>query len=335
MTSNRRDTSARIDAVVDRLSGVDLPSSTLELLEVAASKVQAATTQQKNKAITTLWWAGKAGKPAEGLSREVIDVLVEEGLVAKTKHKVMRYRLTSKGVERFAKISKKKKELVEKGVRKHAACEQAARAANVATQTKFAVEAAGMLGSPDIASTTLSIPLPKKYASRFPDPVVHNKGHEPHITVLHIGKKDYTEAEMSEIIHRVRAAAKTIPPFRVYVDPNSGLRDFGPSASGEMALWLPARAEPRGEIGRLHRMMRLSLEREGVDVDHKDGFVPHATWAYVSNDIQEDTRRRLDGHVYDRFRDGFWFEVRDVVLSMADGTSKRFPLNPNPKKSIY
>jgi 2'-5' RNA ligase len=225
--------------------------------------------------------------------------------------------------------------LVDNGVRKHAAYDQAVRAINIATQTKLAVEAAGTLGTPGPSSTIITIPLPKKYAARFPDPVVHNNGHEPHLTLLTIGSTDYTEGELSEIIHRVRAAARTIPPFRVYVDPNSGLRDFGPSDHGEMALWLPARSEPRGELSRLHRMMRLSLEREGVSVQHKDGFTPHVTWAYVSNDIPEDTRRRLDGHVSDRFRDGFWFEVRDVVLSMPDGSTKHVALSPLPKKSVY
>ena len=324
-----------MDAIVDRLSGLGLPAKVSAALESAANQVSAATRQQKNKCLTQLYWAGKNGKDPDPFPQDLLFDLEEEGLIKKTRHANSRFRLTEKGVDYFAKISKKKKELVDNNVRRHAAVEQAHRAINVATQAALAVQAAGKLGQPSAKKTIITIPLPAKYAGRFPDPAVHNHGFGPHLTMLTIGSKDYSEGELSEIVHRVRAAGKTIPPFRVYVDPNSGLRDFGPSDSGEMALWLPARSEPRGELERLHRMLRLSLEREGVTVDHKDSFTPHVTWAYVSNDIQEDTRRRLDGHVSDRFREGFWFDVRDVVLSLSNGSSKHIRLSPVPRKSIY
>lgn len=211
---------------------------------------------------------------------------------------------------------------------------EAQRTLNRVNQTLLSVRA-NEVSDKKVPSTIVTISLPPQYASRFPDPVVHNHGHEAHVTMLNVGDKDYSEGELSEILYRVRAAAKTIPPFRVYVDPNSGLRDFGPGENGEMALWLPARSEPRGELERLHRMLRLSLEREGVVVGHRDSFTPHVTWAYVSNDIPDDKRRRLDGHVADRFRQGFWFEVRHINLSMSDGSTKAVTLSPLPRKSIY
>jgi len=331
--------SARINALAKRLSDASMPSDVSAAIEAVARQVSAASVsqKQKNKVLTQLYWAGKSGKYPDTFPQEVLTALEDDGLIKMTRHATSRYRLTEKGVEKFASISKKKKELVEKGVRRHASvdedpAQQATRALNRANQAIFAT---GAVSSQKHKTTWVGIPLPKKYASRFPDAAVHNHGDEPHITMLFVGDKDYSPGEQSEILYRVRAAAKTIPPFRVYVDPNTGLRDFGEGEAGEKALWLPARSEPRGELERLHRMLRLSLEREGVVVAHQDSFVPHVTWAYVSNEIPEDKRRRLDAHVADRFRDGFYFEVRSISLSMPDGSTKNIALSPLPKKTIY
>lgn len=224
------------------------------------------------------------------------------------------YRLTQKGLDHLSSLDEDVASAVERGMFD----KKAVQAVSAADRNSAVV---------------LTIPIPDKYAKRFPDPVMANHGHAPHLTVLFIGNKEYTPGEMSQILSSVRAACKKLPPFRLYVDPNAGLHDFGPNEEkGEKALWLPARAEPRGEVERLHRVIRMALEREGIEVGAHDSFVPHVTWAYVPNDQGPDARRRMDAHVADRFQDGFYFDVRHVMLSMPDGSTKPLALSPLPRK---
>ena len=183
------------------------------------------------------------------------------------------------------------------------------------------------------SAVVVTIPIPDKYARRFPDPVTANHGHAPHMTLLFVGTKDYQPGEMSQILTTLRAACQKVPPFRLYVDPNAGLQDFGPNEEkGEKALWLPARAEPRGEAERLHRVMRMALEQEGIEVGAHDSFKPHVTWSYVPNDQPEQERHRMNAAVSDRFKEGFYFDVRHIMLSMPDGSSKALALSPLPRK---
>ena len=184
------------------------------------------------------------------------------------------------------------------------------------------------------SAVVVTIPMVDKYAKRFPDPVTANHGHDPHLTLLFIGNKEYPPGEMSQILSTIRGVARKMPPFRLYVDPNAGLQDFGPNEeTGEKALWLPARSEPRGELERLYRMTKMALEQEGIDVSAHDSFKPHVTWSYVPNDQPEPERNRMNAAVADRFKDGFYFDVRQIVLSMPDGSSKVVALSPLPRKT--
>lgn len=326
--------SARLDNIVERLTACALPVDVRLALEDAAALVAAASRSKRNKVLTELFWVGKNGKDItrEGKKRAIQD-LKDRGSVHETKGGKLK--LTKKGVDDFAAISKKKAELVEKGVRKHATFEE-----REAIQASFAERANKLMAASNLPpafnrnnALFLMIPIPDKYAKRFPDPVIANHGRRPHLTVLYVGNKEYSPGEISQIVNCVRAACKKVPPFRLYVDPNTGLRDFGPNEeTGEKALWLPARAEPRGEVERLHRIVRIELEREGIEVGAHDPFVPHVTWAYVPNDQGPDARRRMDAHVADRFQDGFYFDVRHVMLSMPDGRSKPLALSPLPRK---
>jgi len=208
------------------------------------------------------------------------------------------------------------------------------RLADLAVE-RMKLEAASITGADRDRGVVLSIPIPRQFASRWPDPATYNHGHEPHLTVLYVSP-EMTPGEASTVLHLVRKVARTIPPFRLFVDAQAGLHDFGPNEEkGEKALWLPARSDPRGEIERLHRMLRQTLEREGVDVQaHKD-FTPHVTWAYVPNDFEDENRRRMEAHVSDRFQRGIWFDVRHLSMSMPTGGVKAIALSPLPRSSVY
>lgn len=211
--------------------------------------------------------------------------------------------------------------------------EQGRLAALAAERMKL--EAASITGADRNHGVVLSVPIPRQYATRWPDPVTNNHGHEPHLTVLYISP-EMTPGEASGVLHLVRKVARTFSPFRLFVDAQAGLQDFGPNEEkGEKALWMPARSDPRGEVERLHRMLRQTLEREGIDVQaHKD-FTPHVTWAYVPNDISEDEQRRMEAHVSDRFQRGIWFDVRHLLMSMPGGRAKAIALSPVPRSSVY
>jgi 2'-5' RNA ligase len=471
--------SARLDALVERLTSCSLPTPTTLALEAAADLL-AATSKKgvRNKVLTELFWVGKQGTElsSEGKKRAIQD-LKDRGSIHETKGGKLK--LTKQGVEEFAAISKKKAELVEKGVRKHASTNDAKRAIRASLQAMLAIRAYERMASPmtppiydqvftdgvavldeedaaypagskcrcmpknyncghptcpealrpviaaqapnpkrlrsflidifwspdasriapealkepvlstyqwakteglvvdanapghyrltqkglehlstldeDVASAVergmfdkkavqaasdrdsavvVTIPIPDKYAKRFPDPVTANHGRAPHMTLLYVGNKDYSAGEMSQILSTLRAACRKVPPFRLYVDPNSGLQDFGPNEEkGEKALWLPARAEPRGEVERLHRVLRMALEQEGIEIGAYDSFKPHVTWSYVPNDQPETDRHRMNAAVASAFQEGFYFDVRHIMLSMPDGSSKALALSPLPRKN--
>ena len=138
-----------------------------------------------------------------------------------------------------------------------------------------------------------------------------------------------TPGAASGVLHLVRGLARNFPPFRIFVDAQSGLQTFGDTDAGEKALWLPARSEPRGDLERLHRLIRQTLEREGIEIESAHPqFTPHVTWTYVPNDISEAEVRRLDGHVSDRFPQGFWFDARQIMLSLPTGSARAISLAP-------
>lgn len=176
-------------------------------------------------------------------------------------------------------------------------------------------------------SCVVAIEVPSNFAQRFPDPVTFNHGHEPHMTVLFVKAGDMTREEESNILAIVRKACRRVRPFRLLLDPNCGLQDFGPGKDGEKALWLPGRSEPKGDVERLYRVLRTNLETEGVEIPAHNEFKPHVTWAYVANDITDGERARMSEVVSDRFRDGFAFDVVSVVLSFPSG-ERRVMLNP-------
>ena len=177
------------------------------------------------------------------------------------------------------------------------------------------------------------IPIPKRFIGKFPD-ADHRNGHDPHITLLYISPS-MTSGEASGILHMNRAVARSLSPFRVFVDVNEGLHDFGDGAEGDKALWMKARSDPRGDIERAHRKFRLYLEREGVEIKGHDGFTPHVTWKYVPNGISEEERRKEENRMMDRLGTGFWFDVNQVHMTMPSGQEKIIALKPIPNTSVY
>jgi ribosomal protein S19E (S16A) len=77
-----------------------------------ALSASASSKKKQNDVLTHLYWAGRRGADLE----DDVSDLEEAGLVRTVK---TGKKLTKEGVARFAKISKKKAELVEKGVRNH------------------------------------------------------------------------------------------------------------------------------------------------------------------------------------------------------------------------
>lgn len=199
---------------------------------------------------------------------------------------------------------------------------------------RMLLEAASLTGADRNHGVVISIPVPMQFARRFPDPVVYNHGHPPHLTALYVAN-EMSMGDASHVLHMVRKVGRTLAPFRVFGDVNAGLKDFGDTDKGEKALWIPARADPRGELGRMHRALRSALEREGFEIESHNDYTPHITWSYVPNTISEEERRRTEARAADRFPDGFWFDVRHLQMSMPDGRVKAIALSPLPRKSIY
>lgn len=184
----------------------------------------------------------------------------------------------------------------------------------------YAVEAAAAIlaGDRDDAAVVY-IPLPKALAARFPDPVVHAHAHQPHVTVCFIKGGEMSGGEQSAVLQAVRRAARRVAPFEIVADPHGGLKDFGPGDSGEKALWIPVRSDPRGELERLHRVVRMALEEEGLPCEAHARFTGHVTWRYAPNSLSDDDRRREDALVSDRFPDGLGWDVRSVMMSLPRG----------------
>lgn len=95
-----------------KLAAAAKPKATVKKKD-AKPKAKKSDKPAHNARLTELYWAGRKGKD---ISDKVSDALEEAGLIRTVKSGK---KLTKKGVEAFAKISKKKKELVEKGVRNH------------------------------------------------------------------------------------------------------------------------------------------------------------------------------------------------------------------------
>lgn len=172
------------------------------------------------------------------------------------------------------------------------------------------------------------IPIPAKYAIRFPDPAAHNHGFAPHITLAVVDQVSPPPGFQTALLHHGRSVGRRVRPFRVFVDPNGGLYDFGAGSDGEKALWLPARSDPPEALHNLHRFIRFYLEREKIPVLSYASFTPHVTWRYVPNDEPETARMRHDALAANQFPNGFWFDVTSFNLSLPDGKQKPIMLNP-------
>jgi 2'-5' RNA ligase len=162
-----------------------------------------------------------------------------------------------------------------------------------------------ILGSGDRNhSVVVLIPVPEAYTTGFPDPEVHNHGHKPHVTLCFVTSEEMSAGQLSTVLGTVRRVCHRFPPFRLRLDVNAGLRDFGDGKEGEKALWVPVLCEPRGEIERLHRGLKIALEAEGISLQAHSDFIPHVTWTYVSNWIPEAERAQIDSVAGDRFAQG-------------------------------
>jgi hypothetical protein len=197
-------------------------------------------------------------------------------------------------------------------------------------------EAAELLSAANVGgldrnhATTVMIPVPKHLAARFPG-VEHNNGHEPHLTVCFLSAdKDMTAGKASEALAIIRKVCRRQAPFRVALDFNSGLHDFGPSEMGSKALWFDVRQDPNDVLDKLHRAIKNALKLEGIPVDSRHSYQPHVTWRYVSNDQSEGDRQRMSAFAASRFNDltTVWFDVKHLILSMPDGSQKAIALSP-------
>lgn len=171
------------------------------------------------------------------------------------------------------------------------------------------------------------IPIPEPFASAWPDPEAHNHGHRPHVTLCYVMKDDPTPGQLSDVLTTVRRVCHRFPPFRLRLDVNAGLKDFGDGKEGEKALWHSVLCEPRGEVERLHRALKIALEQEGIPVQSHSDFVPHVTWSYVSNWIPDAERASMDSVAGDRLRKGVAWTVNAVLVSTPGG-DKPVVLNP-------
>lgn len=175
--------------------------------------------------------------------------------------------------------------------------------------------ASGVVSAVAEDSAVLLIAIPQQYSALWPDVVTHNYGHAPHISCVYLN--NLTEGEASEALRIIRAVCRGIGPFRVFVDAQVGLQDFGPGEDGEKALWMPVRSEPARDLERMASMVETALKREGIDIAEYEKFVPHATWAFVPNDFPPGKKREWDSQISDKFAKGMWFDVRHVFFSMG------------------
>lgn len=230
-----------------------------------------------------------------------------------------------------------KEEILAKNPVLRAGVEAAAKIRREAEQEKLQASAFGrmeMFGRPEEdPSVILYIPMPKVIAQKFPDNE-HRKGHDPHITLLYVGK--IGDADASTVLQVARKVCETMAPFRMFVDVNEGLQSFGDGNDGQQALWLSCRSDPRGEVGLAHRKLRTYIEREGIECKAHSGFTPHATWRYVENGASDEDIAKYDTKMMSRFPGGgFWFDVKHIMCTMPNGTVRSVALSPIPRRSVY
>jgi 2'-5' RNA ligase len=187
----------------------------------------------------------------------------------------------------------------------------------------------GKVSGPDRNSAVVvTISLPKHLAARFPGPE-HNNGHAPHATVCFVTASPMSEGQATEVLGALRSACRRIPPFRLALDINNGLQDFGPTDKGDKALWFGLREDPADSLTILHRKLKSCLEQAGLPCEHQKSFHGHVTWAYVPNDQSDKDRARMSSFAAHRFDDvSPWFDVRQLVLSMPDGKQQLISLSP-------
>jgi 2'-5' RNA ligase len=190
---------------------------------------------------------------------------------------------------------------------------------------------AGNVGGVDRNSAmVVMIPLPKHLAMRFPG-VEHNNGHEPHLTVCFLtASEEMTMGKASEALAIIRRICRRQAPFRVALDVNSGLQDFGLSPKGSKALWFDVRQDPNDVLDKLHRAIKNALKLEGLPVEHQNTFHPHVTWRYVANDQSEGERQRMSAFAASRFNDlvSLWFDVKHIIVTMPDRSQRAVALSP-------
>lgn len=189
--------------------------------------------------------------------------------------------------------------------------------------------AAGEVGKPDRNHALVAmIPLPKHLANRFPAPE-NNKGHAPHATVCFITADQMTPGRVQDVLNCLRRLCRRQPPLRLALDVNAGLQDFGPTDSGEKALWFKLRDDPNEALSSLHHNIKRALKQAGLPCEHQPTFHGHVTWSFVPNDQSELDRQRMSSFAASRFDDtSTWFDVRQIVLSMPDGSEKPIALSP-------
>jgi len=192
-------------------------------------------------------------------------------------------------------------------------------------------EAAELLAAVRDTAAVVYLPVPAKHAGRWPDPAEYNNGHDPHITVMFVlPAEKVTAAEESTILNVVRYGCRRVKPFKVRLDVGRGLQDFGDGPDGKKALWFPVLSEPKGELDRLHRILRMAFQSDGtIEPESHKSFVGHCTWAYVPNDIKEEERARWVTSATSALSDIAPWVVDRVMVSLPHRGNLPIMLNPS------
>lgn len=209
-----------------------------------------------------------------------------------------------------------------------------ARTKTSSTVVKALREVEGLLSGDAVTTPnrnhamTVMVPLPKHLADRFPGPE-YNNGHEPHLTVCFLTTEELPPGRVSEVLASLRRLCRRQAPFRLGLDVNSGLHDFGRGPTGSKALWFDVREDPDSTLAKLHHAIRRTMAQEGFPCEHQKMFRPHVTWRYVDNDQSEGERQRMAAFAASRFNDTrTWFDVRQLILTTPDGGQKVITLYP-------
>ena len=139
----------------------------------------------------------------------------------------------------------------------------------------------------DKPSYTVVIGVPFDLAKDFP--VYKSSGHEPHITLLHIGH--VPRGKLSVVNRCIQRVARKAKPFTV------DLSHFGKliTDSGQVVAYMAPSPISKLNLAKLHGDLRRELENSGVKVEHSYGkkshcklklpyeilYKPHATLAYL------------------------------------------------------